>query len=290
MLESLPDPDTSSEDLASSRFTWVKVHQAALGALYHVPISSAMVRKLGRHFIISLANTADFYACSDAVSTQIHNITMAEPQRQRILTSCKKEPLAMLRFGMTIKAEWIAKEASIYLICCSSNDWRRFEKINIADLDSVLRSILAKREELQQTLKNVDLALLAARPKGFSFEYRLAIDLFRHWLTDAMVYGRASSVGKAYAVPYRTISSGVPFDLERKHIEQHLGVMARYWSLDGLDWETIQLAWEKIFKHAAEVAQPLLRDKTLLKSPTEGDDDLRCLSIDREDLPWTQRD
>lgn len=109
MLESLPDPDTSSEDLASSRFTWVKVHQAALGALYHVPISSAMVRKLGRHFIISLANTADFYACSDAVSTQIHNITMAEPQRQRILTSCKKEPLAMLRFGMTIKAEMECK-------------------------------------------------------------------------------------------------------------------------------------------------------------------------------------
>lgn len=164
---------TSLNDLYSQRIQAVNAHRAILGALYHVPVAFPACWSLNDPFIDLLAENARFYGYGTIIQVQIHSYLRQESQRLSVLKHCDSHSYEMLEFEVGIEADWIVKEAAVYILNQDAKQWAQ-GKAELDEINSSIATVLAeKRHKFEQKLRDADLALFQIGLPSPAYKHQL---------------------------------------------------------------------------------------------------------------------
>ena len=116
-----------------------------------------------------------------------------------------------------------------------------------------------------------------------------ALSYFRQWLSAELLQGHGSDLSGAYAKMYHTIEKeNVPEEENQDAIRNFASQVLRGSGTTHLAQLVSEV--EAVFKAAAEIIRPILKDSTGFQPEGEDPDrDLTFMQIRDEELPWTDQ-
>jgi len=262
----------------------VKAHREMLGTLHHLePAFSPGCWKEAKAFVLVLIETAGAYGCGHVVKVHIENYFHS--RRWDTLYSCAVGSVEMLAIAVSIKSDWVFKEAATYLIGGEEEEYEaakpKLEELGVRTLFE------RKRAEFIQRLQKCELEMFAhtvTEPDG----NQLAIHVFREWLSHRLKSGQGSSLRCHYEFVYRDLHEGEHYDLTKDwEIQNLLKSLSNTVKSERLMVD-VELGVKATFAWARCVIVPIMLNLTLAEGMFDTWLPLTFMGVDDDELPWVK--
>ncbi|KAF2146880.1 uncharacterized protein K452DRAFT_337188 [Aplosporella prunicola CBS 121167] len=278
-----PQEDRSETDSTHKERRYVvEAHRRLLAIFYHkhpdFPFGKPekMVQE-----IRTLVGIADHYG-----STQIINVYMGRLRLDAAaLDVFAQDPINLMKMSLTMKSDWMFREATIYLVSLPEAYWK--EVVLHIDQPWVARYLEKKRIEFKNMLQDIDMKLLRftidPKPDSAVFE-RLAEAYFRSIVAKHLNAHAGSECGKNYAAIYRNIQSQKFVEVNPFHKYCKDFGMPK-WMMDNAHTSLRQL-----HQKAAAIIEPILVDRTAAKRGSREPENMKLplafIEVADQDILW----
>lgn len=273
--------------MQNKRVRVLKAHQDILGSLYHIPpeFSDYYDFYESESPVLHLAKVAKIYGCEAIAKLYIDNHLRKE--HEDVEESCANDPVSMLEFSMTVKSDWIFREAATHLLGRSN---RFYDQSDDKLYELGIEAWFYKhRTTFIHRLQKCEWQMFRIQQSQEStWLSHAALNFFRQWLTEQLQAAKGSGLCPGYANLYHTISKGTfsyKVAAQKQRVRTYMNRVFENFTEENM--RDLEPELKKIFTKAGAVVEPIIRQSTRRQDTMK--DNFRALTFmydELDELPW----
>jgi hypothetical protein len=253
---------------------------------------------------LAMLDIAEYLGCTSLISKPI-DVALIK-HGQTMYQAISAAPVSWLELGLRIKSELIFKEALIHLVgnfAKIKNDPEGIARVNTLPYQ-VRKLIEHHHEHLVARAKRLESTLVCAYPSGLMIpcddlpikreQYAkdvlvwMALCFFRHWLAQQIVSEKGSLALDGGFKLYTEIGRAGEAYMDKSTINQfHTKAPMTKKAINVLENHLLEI--KECMKGHVEQSR-ILRSECQLDTHRSPVGYLTCINVDREDIPWFQKD